>query len=47
MPASSDMKNYLKIARFDHWIKQLFILPGMVIAFFLTKHAPDAAGPGQ
>ena len=37
------MKNYLKIARFDHWIKQLFILPGMVIAFFLTKHAPDAA----
>jgi 4-hydroxybenzoate polyprenyltransferase len=27
--------NYLKIARPDHWIKQLFIIPGMVIAFFL------------
>ncbi len=30
------MKKYLKIARFDHWIKQLFILPGMVIAVLLT-----------
>ena len=36
------MKNYLKIARFDHWIKQLFILPGMVFAFFLTHRAPYA-----
>jgi 4-hydroxybenzoate polyprenyltransferase len=26
---------YVKIARFDHWIKQLFILPGIVFAFFL------------
>jgi len=25
-------KNYLKIARFDHWIKQLFIVPGIVFA---------------
>ena len=31
------LTNYLKIARFDHWIKQLFILPGCVFAFFLTK----------
>lgn len=28
---------YLKIARFDHWIKQFFILPGCVFAYFLTK----------
>lgn len=28
---------YLKIARFDHWIKQFFILPGCVFAFFLVK----------
>ena len=28
---------YLKIARFDHWIKQLFIIPGMVFAFVLIK----------
>lgn len=25
-------KNYLKIARFDHWVKQLFIVPGIVFA---------------
>lgn len=31
------MKDYLKIARFDHWIKQLFILPGCMIAILLLK----------
>ena len=32
------MKNsYVKIARPDHWIKQLFIVPGIVLAFFLVK----------
>ena len=30
---------YLKIARFDHYIKQLFILPGMLFAFALIKIA--------
>jgi 4-hydroxybenzoate polyprenyltransferase len=30
--------SYLKISRFDHWIKQLFILPGMVFAFFLLDN---------
>jgi len=29
---------YLKIARFDHWIKQFFIIPGMVFAFVLIKN---------
>ena len=29
---------YIKIARFDHWIKQLFIIPGMVFAFVLIKN---------
>jgi 4-hydroxybenzoate polyprenyltransferase len=33
------MGRYLKIARFDHWIKQLFIIPGMVFAFVLIKTA--------
>jgi len=28
---------YLLIARFDHWIKQLFIFPGIVFAFVLIK----------
>ena len=32
------MKNpYIKIARPDHWIKQLFIVPGIIIAIFLIK----------
>lgn len=32
------MKNpYIRIARPDHWIKQLFIIPGMIIALFLVK----------
>ncbi|MDR1638575.1 MAG: UbiA prenyltransferase family protein [Clostridiales bacterium] len=31
------LKDYLKIARFDHWIKQLFILPGVVFAIALVK----------
>ena len=30
------MKDYIKIARVDHWIKQLFIVPGMIFAVFLT-----------
>ncbi len=31
------MKKYIKIARPDHWIKQLFIVPGIVIAVLLNK----------
>lgn len=31
------MKKYLRIMRLDHWIKQLFILPGVLVAFGLTK----------
>lgn len=29
------MIGYIKIARFDHWIKQAFILPGVVFALFM------------
>ena len=29
------MKKYIKIMRIDHWIKQLFILPGFVCALYL------------
>lgn len=31
------MKKYVKIMRLDHWIKQLFILPGFVFAIALTN----------
>lgn len=30
------MRNYIKIARPDHWIKNLFIIPGIVAAYLLT-----------
>jgi 4-hydroxybenzoate polyprenyltransferase len=31
------MRKYLKIARFDHWIKQLFILPGVWLAWVMAE----------
>lgn len=33
------MKKYIKVMRIDHWIKQFFIVPGFVCAFFLTNAA--------
>lgn len=33
------MKKYIKIMRIDHWIKQLFVLPGFVSALFLSNYA--------
>ena len=33
------MKNYVIIARPDHWIKNFFIMPGVAIAFLLTEHS--------
>ncbi|MCR4754882.1 MAG: UbiA prenyltransferase family protein [Lachnospiraceae bacterium] len=30
------MKKYIRIMRIDHWIKQLFILPGVAFAFLLV-----------
>ena len=32
------MKNYIKIARPDHWVKNAFILPGVAIAILLTDY---------
>jgi 4-hydroxybenzoate polyprenyltransferase len=37
MPKKVIISDYVRIARFDHWIKQLFILPGMVFAVVLVK----------
>ena len=35
------MKKYIKIMRIDHWIKQLFILPGFVCAVYLGNYNVD------
>ena len=31
------MKKYIKIARPDHWVKNAFILPGVIIAILMTR----------
>ena len=31
------MKDYIKIARIDHWIKNLFIIPGIAVAILLLN----------
>jgi 4-hydroxybenzoate polyprenyltransferase len=31
------LTKYLRIARVDHWVKNIFILPGVVFAIFMTK----------
>lgn len=36
------MKKYIKIMRLDHWIKQLFIVPGCVCAVFLLNTPVNA-----
>lgn len=35
------MKKYLLLLRIDHWIKQLFVLPGVVCALFFFKDGLD------
>lgn len=37
------MRKYIRVMRIDHWIKQLFIVPGCVCAFLLT----DAVVSGE
>lgn len=42
--APAKLKSYIKIARPDHWIKNIFILPGVVIAFVLLGVPQDIIG---
>lgn len=35
------MKKYIRIMRLDHWIKQLFILPGAIFAVVLADPTPS------
>ena len=36
---NASIKNYVKIARPDHWVKNAFIFPGLVLAFILVGNA--------
>ena len=38
---TANLKDYLKIARLDHWIKQLFIVPGLFFAIMLGEGITD------
>ena len=38
---TSQIKNYIKIARPDHWIKNVFIMPGLVLALILIEMPQD------
>jgi 4-hydroxybenzoate polyprenyltransferase len=39
------VRDYLKIARFDHWIKQLFILPGAWLAWAMAVSLKSDLSP--
>ena len=49
MEGNMDMQNtaplsaYIKIARPDHWVKNVFIMPGLVLALILIE-IPDEIG---
>ncbi|MFH1513495.1 MAG: UbiA family prenyltransferase [Bacillota bacterium] len=32
----ASVKKYIRLARFDHWIKQLFMIPGVVVAVIIV-----------
>ena len=39
----NNMKKYIRIARPDHWIKQLFVFPGCLFALLLSQKTGNAA----
>lgn len=44
MPIRADMKSLLEIARIDHWFKNVFMLLGMVLAFFYRPETAKGVG---
>ena len=34
--SGNEINNYLKLARFDHATKHIFILPGIILAFIIS-----------
>jgi 4-hydroxybenzoate polyprenyltransferase len=40
---ASQLRNHVRIARPDHWIKNVFMLPGAVVALVAVPHVPASA----
>lgn len=38
------LRQYLELARIDHWVKQIFVVPGVVLALLLTDAPLPSAG---
>lgn len=36
-PLNASLKDYIQIARPDHWFKNIFMVPGMIMAFMYTR----------
>ena len=36
--------DYIQVARLDHWVKQLFVLPGAVLAWVLSQQEVEPLG---
>jgi hypothetical protein len=41
---NTKFSDYLRIAKFDHWIKQLSVFPGVVFAWFLIDDTRTNVG---
>jgi len=41
------LRNYVKIARLDHWVKQMFIVPGIIFALFILGWSFDPLSTGK
>ena len=39
-----EMRKYIRVMRLDHWVKQLFVLPGVIFALFLTEPEHQLGG---
>tara|TARA_Y100000768_G_scaffold5663_1_gene4028 strand:- start:936 stop:1844 length:909 start_codon:yes stop_codon:yes gene_type:complete len=35
------MKEYLNLLRIDHWVKNIFVIPGLIFSFFLGGKLPE------
>lgn len=44
-PAGPSLRDYVRIARPDHWVKNVFMLPGAALAFALDRSADASAVP--